>query len=304
MIDSSIKKNIDIALVGYGYWGKILEQYISVRWNVKYICDKDYSISCEMEDILEDKELKIVFVCTPVSTHYRIVKDLIKAKKNVFCEKPLCLEASEAKELINLAHENGVCLFVDYIYCYSNSFIYFMENIREDCHVNKVVFSMKQFGKFYLDCDCFESLAVHFLAIAGYLKYNCCLLGERIISIRKEVYTTYNNIPSRGCLHIDYEDISFIFNISLDSFQKDREILFVTDDYSVSITPLLEKTIHYFSEQNSIPSVIKEVSLDEKNNIINVLNEFEKVLEEMDNKENEYITLFISEIFELLKRGE
>ena len=36
-------------------------------------------------------ELEWVFVATPDKTHFKIVKNLLKLKKNVFCEKPLSL---------------------------------------------------------------------------------------------------------------------------------------------------------------------------------------------------------------------
>ena len=55
------------------------------------------------EDLLFSKEITSVHICTPPHTHYRIVRKLLKAGKNVLCEKPLCLDLKEAADLENLS---------------------------------------------------------------------------------------------------------------------------------------------------------------------------------------------------------
>ena len=55
------------------------------------------------EDLLLSEEITSVHICTPPHTHYRIVKKLLTAGKNVLCEKPLCLDPEEAAELEALA---------------------------------------------------------------------------------------------------------------------------------------------------------------------------------------------------------
>ena len=55
------------------------------------------------EDLLFSEEITSVHICTPPHTHYRIVRKLLEAGKNVLCEKPLCLDPAEAAELEALA---------------------------------------------------------------------------------------------------------------------------------------------------------------------------------------------------------
>ncbi len=59
-----------------------------------------------IEDMLADINIDIVYVATPVECHYEQVKKCLEAKKNVLCEKPLTMNASEAKELFRIAKEN------------------------------------------------------------------------------------------------------------------------------------------------------------------------------------------------------
>lgn len=75
-------------------------------WNIENSTD-DFS------QALAD-DITTVHVCTPPALHYRMVRDLILAGKNVICEKPLCLTASEAKELYDLSHEKGVVTAVNF----------------------------------------------------------------------------------------------------------------------------------------------------------------------------------------------
>lgn len=49
-----------------------------------------------------------VHLCTPPALHYPMVKAILSAGKHVVCEKPLCLDAGEAKELAELAAAKGV----------------------------------------------------------------------------------------------------------------------------------------------------------------------------------------------------
>lgn len=54
-----------------------------------------------------------VHICTPPTTHGELVRRVLLAGKHVVCEKPLCLDAKEAKELVELAEASGrVCALV------------------------------------------------------------------------------------------------------------------------------------------------------------------------------------------------
>ncbi len=54
------------------------------------------------------RDIDVVHVCTPPALHYAFVKRCLMAGLHVFCEKPLCLEETEARELYELARDKGV----------------------------------------------------------------------------------------------------------------------------------------------------------------------------------------------------
>lgn len=56
-------------------------------------------------DLLLDRDIKCVHVCTPNFTHFNICKEALLANKHVICEKPLAITVEQAGELINLADE-------------------------------------------------------------------------------------------------------------------------------------------------------------------------------------------------------
>jgi len=66
--------------------------------------------------MLRDAELDSVHICSPNHLHYKMVKQVIAARKHVVCEKPLALTTKESRELVRLAKRAGVCNAVGFNY--------------------------------------------------------------------------------------------------------------------------------------------------------------------------------------------
>ena len=54
-------------------------------------------------EILKDKKIEVVCVCTPNKFHKKIIIDILNARKHVFCEKPLAKNLTEAQEIYKVA---------------------------------------------------------------------------------------------------------------------------------------------------------------------------------------------------------
>lgn len=65
-----------------------------------------------VEEMLENADIEVVVVNTPVQTHYEYVKMALEAGKNVIVEKPFTVTVSEAQELVNLAESKNLFLSV------------------------------------------------------------------------------------------------------------------------------------------------------------------------------------------------
>jgi len=63
-----------------------------------------------LQEILDDASIELVVNLTPPLAHFSVIRDLLKAHKNVFTEKILAVKLEEAQELVRLAGENHVLL--------------------------------------------------------------------------------------------------------------------------------------------------------------------------------------------------
>lgn len=115
---------IDVLVVGKGRFGNILGEKFG-----KLSLTSEAVSSLE---IFRDKlpDCRIVCVATPTPYHYIYVREAILASKDVFCEKPFCMRGEDAKELVSLANEYGVDLFIDNVFLLHNEYISQKENLQ------------------------------------------------------------------------------------------------------------------------------------------------------------------------------
>ena len=64
----------------------------------------------ELDDILNDPQVKLVVVCTHADSHFDYAKQALDAGKNVLVEKPFTPTLSQAKELFALAKSKGLTI--------------------------------------------------------------------------------------------------------------------------------------------------------------------------------------------------
>ena len=86
------------------------------------------------DDIILDKSIDAIDMCTPNIYHYKTAKKAIIAGKHVYCEKPLAITYAQAKELSLLAEEYGVkCHMV-----FNNRFISSVMRAKEIIEAGKI----------------------------------------------------------------------------------------------------------------------------------------------------------------------
>ena len=66
---------------------------------------KDAKAYKDYDSLINDKEIDIIYIATPNSTHADLMRKCIKAGKHMLCEKPFCLEVAEGQEIKKLANE-------------------------------------------------------------------------------------------------------------------------------------------------------------------------------------------------------
>ncbi|MBD3279252.1 MAG: gfo/Idh/MocA family oxidoreductase [Candidatus Pacebacteria bacterium] len=117
-------KQINFAIIGFGRIGKRFKQKITENKNAKLmaICDvkkasldklsKKYFITDRYQDILKRKDVEVVYVATPNSSHAQIALAALKANKHVICEKPMALTVLDANKMILASQKSKGTLFI------------------------------------------------------------------------------------------------------------------------------------------------------------------------------------------------
>lgn len=131
-----IHKQLNIGIIGAGYWGPNLIRNFSSLENcrVKYVCDldqarlaplkrqyPDIATTAKSQDLFGDAALDAVVIATPVSTHFKLAEQALKAGKHVLLEKPLAATVRECELLLALAAERKLTLMVDHTFLYTGA---------------------------------------------------------------------------------------------------------------------------------------------------------------------------------------
>jgi predicted dehydrogenase len=116
---------IRAAIAGLGWWGKhmvrrlagseVLRITTAIDVNASHAAfarEHGLAFSLSREELLPDRAIDAVILCTPHSLHTGQVLAAARAGKHVFCEKPLALTRADAERSVAACREAGVTLGV------------------------------------------------------------------------------------------------------------------------------------------------------------------------------------------------
>ncbi len=84
-------------------------------WKKRYSIPQSNIYNYEnFDDIINNKDIDIVYVVLPNSMHAEYVIRAAKAKKHVICEKPMATTVQDAQNMLDACRENGVQLAIGY----------------------------------------------------------------------------------------------------------------------------------------------------------------------------------------------
>ena len=75
---------------------------------------EDAKVYEDYKELLLDKEIDVVHVCTPNISHAEISIAAMEAGKHVMCEKPMAINSEEAKSMVEAAERTGKKLTIGY----------------------------------------------------------------------------------------------------------------------------------------------------------------------------------------------
>lgn len=173
-------KNLNIAVIGIGDWGKNILRNLYELNVVRKVCDTDVNIiekrkkefpelhyTTNTDDVIDDPNITAVAISTPSKTHYQLVKQALLANKDVFVEKPLALNYIHGKELVNLAKAKNRILMVGHILQYHPAVIKLKEIIgRGELGKIQYIYSNRlNIGKLRIEENILWSFAPHDISV-------------------------------------------------------------------------------------------------------------------------------------------
>ena len=149
---------LKIGVIGAGRIGKVHTETIArsiIDAEVFAIADKNISeaeqlalryrvktTTSDYRDILNNKEIDAVLICSPTNTHAQYIIEAAQAGKHIFCEKPVDLELPTIKKAIDIVEECGVKLMLGFNRRFDSNFMKIKQMVDEgkigDPHILKI----------------------------------------------------------------------------------------------------------------------------------------------------------------------
>ena len=260
-------KNQKIVVIGSGYWGSIIiNTLIELKFKNITIFDKSnknkkiakkkfklIKFENNFSNILNDKDILNVFVVTPPSENYLIVKKLILNKKNIFLEKPGFKNVKDIKKIENYLNKSKTKLMFGYIYYYNT----YIEKIKEIIdnkilgNIQYISFSRKNLGPIRNDVDVDYDLTSHDLSII-----------KRIFNKLPKIksYKKYSllkkNISDISNLHLKLKNIDIDISNSWLNPSKERLIKIIGKKKMLSFDELnLDEPIKIYNQYAKYPKL-------------------------------------------------
>lgn len=179
-------KKINIGVIGYGYWGpNMVRNFVDVPGSqVIAVSDlraerlsrvkTSYPAIRVMQDahaLIVAPDIDAIVIATPVSSHFPLALEALKAGKHVLVEKPLTATVAQAQELNEEAERQHRVLMVDHTFVYTSSVrkihdLIVSSELGDLFYYDSVRINL---GLFQHDVSVLWDLAVHDIAIMDYI---------------------------------------------------------------------------------------------------------------------------------------
>ncbi|RKY92104.1 MAG: gfo/Idh/MocA family oxidoreductase [Ignavibacteriae bacterium] len=194
-------------IIGLGYWGPNLVRNFSANQDIKSVVACDLSSErlqsvkkkfpnveiCNDPNELINKNVDAIAIATPVHTHYNLGKQALLAGKHIWVEKPFASNVEQALELLNIAEQKNLKIFVDHTFIYTGAVKKIGELVRYGDLGNIKYFDSVRInlGLFQHDINVLWDLAPHDLSIMNYV-----LTGHKVEAISANGIANYYDLEN------------------------------------------------------------------------------------------------------------
>ena len=271
-------------LIGYGYWGKILEKYLiqSVDFNLEAIhTSQKHQLKVEEVEDFKNLGIEAVFIAAPTSEHYKLSKQVLEMGMHVFCEKPF-IRLNEVQELVNIAKSQQKSFYVNYIYLQSKSVKKFVELCREEKEQEFFDAKIEQYGKFYEGENAMQTLGSHLIAVLA-------SIYKEDIDTKNIDYQKMDQVARAEQLYwrADSKKPNIRLVADLLSQRKECVAKLVSKKSIITFTPKQEHKVSVYKRQNNGDLLLNDTfNFDEGNNINYALSFFYETISTRNNVNN------------------
>jgi predicted dehydrogenase len=185
---------IKVGVIGYGYWGpNLVRNFMAAPGSaVARVCDlrperlaslgklyPSMKTCSDASDLINDSQIDAVVISTPVSSHFELTMEALRAGKHVLVEKPLAARSEQARQLVDEAAARKLVLLVDHTFVYTDA----VRKIREliaSGELGEIYYYdavRVNLGLFQHDVNVIWDLAIHDLSIMD------CVLPTKPVAI-------------------------------------------------------------------------------------------------------------------------
>jgi predicted dehydrogenase len=135
---------LNIAIVGLGWWGRVLVDLASTSPKLRVVRvadvspqgqefarERDLPFSNNFEDVLADPQVQAVVLATPHSQHTGQIVAAARSGRHVFCEKPLSMTRADVLRAVEAVEQAGVALAVGHEKRFEPPILEVMRLLRE-----------------------------------------------------------------------------------------------------------------------------------------------------------------------------
>jgi predicted dehydrogenase len=177
---------IGVGVIGYGYWGPNIARNVREQRDGDLVAISDLrperlagatarypgvKTTTRVREVLTNPRVDAVVIATPVSTHYELALEALRAGKHVLVEKPMAMNSAHALHLMEEADRRNLVLAVDHTFVYTGAVRKIRELVAGD-GVGDIYYydSVRvNLGLFQHDVNVVWDLAVHDLSIIDHV---------------------------------------------------------------------------------------------------------------------------------------
>lgn len=182
---------MNIALIGYGYWGPNLAKNINrIQTATLYgIAEKSeeklqkarleygnrIKYTKEYMDFVRDPSVEAIAIATPTEYSFQIAMDALEANKHIFIEKPIAVNTERAILIWEKAKEKKRIVHCDHIMLY-HPVIKYIKKMLDNDELGDLLYvdiSRTNLGPIRRDINALLDLAVHDIAVLDYISGGC-----------------------------------------------------------------------------------------------------------------------------------